>query len=70
MLPSEKAELIRDIHQTLEELNDAISVVKDEAAFIGVKPSKLVHPDGTYILHPLLIAKASALNALAVLKKG
>lgn len=70
MLPSEKAELIKDIHQTLEELNDAISVVKDEGALLGVKPSKLMHPDGTYILHPLLIAKASALNALAVLKKG
>lgn len=69
MLPSEKQALVRDIQITLSDLNDAIQEVRNKAVLMGAKPSLLQHPDGTYILHPLLIGKASALNALAVLNK-
>lgn len=69
MLPSEKMHLEVDIHHTLSELNTAILMVKNEAAKMGVDPHRLQTPDGGYILHPLLIAKASALNALVTLKK-
>jgi hypothetical protein len=69
MLPSEKLELLSDIQQTMKDLNEAIGMVKDEAALQGISPQRLQLPDGSYILHPLLIAKASALNAYVALKK-
>lgn len=69
MLPSEKQALVRDIQTTLNELNAAIIEVKTKAYTMGVEPSNLQQPDGSYILHPLLIGKASALHALVVLNK-
>lgn len=69
MLPSEKMELLAEVQHTLKELNEAIATVQNEAAKRGVSPHRLQTPDGGYILHPLVIAKASALNALVTLKK-
>lgn len=69
MLPSEIHALKKDIQDTLDELDAAILLVKERALQLDIPAQQMLLPSGEWVLHPLLIAKASALNAYVALNK-
>jgi hypothetical protein len=52
----------------ISELDTAIERITLDARFSGTHPYSLRQPDGTYVLAPLITAKANALAALAHLQ--
>ena len=68
-----QASLIRNrLESTLVDINRQIAAVIDIARKQGVEPEQIMSADGHHLMTPLLLARAQALNGLAVLhdKKG
>ena len=60
-------QLRRELEDTLNEVNKQINEVKTLAQSREMRPEEMQYRDGKYIMAELLVAKASALNALASL---
>lgn len=56
------------LRRTNSDLDKQIGEVKKVAEFNGCEVHEIKHMDGSYMLTPLLVAKASCMNGFAVLK--
>jgi hypothetical protein len=64
-----KMELGRELFRTLTQLKQQIEEIHKQADKAGVTPYQLRDPYGTWLLSPLLAAKAQALHALAIINQ-
>ena len=60
--------LLAEADRTHTQINAQISVVYERARFENIAPSEMRLPDGSYVLAPLLTAKANIILAVAQLK--
>lgn len=60
-------ELMHELELTLLSIDTQISVIIDEARRTDALPHYMRNRDGTYVMAPLLTAKASILSALVSL---
>lgn len=60
--------LQRALRSHLADIDDQIVAVVDSAMENEINAYQMRNPDGSFVLTPLLLAKAQTLNALAVLK--
>ena len=61
----EAANLRAALRSTLVEVNEQIKEVKTLAIEYGCEPSQVRHPDGSFAMTPLLVAKTQLLCALS-----
>lgn len=52
----------------VEEIDRQIAEIRDAASAQGTLPERMRYSDGTWVMTEILLAKATALNGLAVLK--
>lgn len=58
----------QQLQATLLKINLQIDVIENHAARRQVQANELLNSDGTYMMIPLLVAKATVLNALVTLE--
>lgn len=61
------AAIEQSLRSLLVDIDAQIGTIVDEAREMNIAPARLRNMDGTAPLSPLLLAKAQALNGLAVL---
>jgi hypothetical protein len=64
-----KMELGRELSRTIAQLHRQIEEVQRQADKAGVTPYQLRDPYGTWLMPPLLAAKAQCLHALAIVNQ-
>ena len=62
-------ELRKQTVTTLKQVDDTLESILEAATLAGIDPAKYVDQRGTYILPPLLLAKAQCLNTLVLLNE-
>ena len=61
-----RIELGRELARSLAQVNRQIEAVSKVAAQEGIEPYNLRQPDGSWVLTPLLVAKANLLHGLTL----
>lgn len=69
MAVANKMELGRELFRTSVLINLQIEEVKKKAKDAGIEATQLRTQDGTWVLIPLLAAKAQVLHALAIINQ-
>lgn len=62
-------ELGRELVRTLQEVNQQIEEISQEADRIGTTSTKMQDSNGNYILAPILAAKAQCLHSLVLVNQ-
>lgn len=60
-------QLKQTLRSLIVDIDTQIGIIVEEAREMGIAPSRLRLPDNSWPLSPLLLAKAQALNGIAVL---
>lgn len=69
MLPSEKQALGQRLSETYSQIETQIDEVRTLARGMRIPPSQVRYQDGSFVLNPLLLAKAQILAAQVDLLK-
>ena len=67
-MPFNKENLELELGGLLGHISAQINAIYERADFRGDDPTLLKYPDGTYILAPLLAAKAQTIHSIVLLK--
>lgn len=60
-------DMLNTISQTLDQINEQIAAAEREARRLGVPVATLRLSDGSWVLTPLLAARAQCLNTIALM---
>jgi hypothetical protein len=64
-----KMELGRELFRTISQVNALIDEAKKQAGVMGIDAVQLRDANGSFVLIPLLAAKAQCLHALAIINQ-